>query len=88
MASLSEQLEIELRIWNAKSYQELLAIEYPYTYERGTTGEADWYEVELDLLERNDQYVHVSVAIDNGGLSAFFPKSCGVIAYADNRSTD
>jgi hypothetical protein len=31
MASLSKQLEIELRIWNAKTYQELLALEYPHT---------------------------------------------------------
>ena len=88
MGSLSEQLDSELRIWKAKTYSELLAIKYPYTYERGITGEADSYEVEVDLLERNDQYVHLSVAVSNGGLSAFFPKSGSFLAYANNRPSD
>ena len=88
MASLSEHLESELKIWRRKTYLELLAIEYPYVYERGTPGEADSYEVELVLLERNDQHVHVSVAVSNRGLSAFFPKSGSFLAYADNRPSD
>jgi hypothetical protein len=75
MGSLSKQLESELRIWKTKSYPELLAVEFPYAYERGMPGESDCYQVELILLERNDQYVHVSVAVSNGGLSSFFPKS-------------
>jgi len=86
MASLSEQLDNELGVWEKKTYTELLAIEYPHAYERGIPGEADCYQVEVVLLERNDKYVHVSVAVSNGGLSSFFPKSGGVLAHADKGS--
>jgi len=86
MASLSEQLDRELKVWETKTYPELLAIDYPHTYERGIPGEADSYQVEVVLLERNDKYVHVSVGVSNGGLSSFFPKSASVLAYADKDS--
>jgi hypothetical protein len=62
----------------------LLAIEYPHTYEKEIPGESDGYQVEVDLLERNDKYVHVLVAVSNGGLSSFFPKSADFLAYADS----
>jgi hypothetical protein len=88
VASLAEHLRAELTIWDKKSYSELLAIEYPHTYERGAHGEPDWYQVEAVLLERNDDYIHVSIAVDDGGLSTFFPKSYGVIAYADGRASN
>ena len=88
MASLSEQLESELKIWRAKTYSELLAIEYPYNYETGTPGESVSYQVEVDLLERNDQYVHIYVGVSDGGFSSFFPKATTFLAYADNRSRD
>jgi hypothetical protein len=88
MASLTEQLDKEVKVWEAKTYTELLAIEYPRAYERGIAGETDCYQVEVDLLERNDKYVHVSVAVSNGGLSSFFPKSRDFLAYADDNSRD
>ena len=88
MASLSEHLESELKIWRRKTYPELLAIEYPFAYEKGASGESDSYQVEVDLLECNDRYVHVSVAVSNGGLSDFFPKSGSFLAYADHRPSD
>ncbi len=86
MASLSEQLDRELTVWKTKTYTELLALEYPHTYESGNPGESDCYQVEVDLLERNDKYVHIAVAVSNGGLSSFFPKSGDFLAYADNDS--
>jgi hypothetical protein len=82
MSSLTEQLEKELSNWKTKTYPELLAIEYPHTYERGRAGEPDAYEVEVDLLERNDKYVHISVAVSDGGISSFFPKSDSFLVYA------
>lgn len=86
MATLWEQLDRELKVWEAKTYAELLAITYPHVYERGIYGESDWYGVELILLERNDKYAHISVAVSNGGLSSFFPKSTSFLAYADKDS--
>jgi hypothetical protein len=88
MASLSEQLETELKIWRAKTYSELLAIEYPYNYETRTPGESVSYQVEVDLLERNDQYVHICVGVSDGGWSSFFPKATSFLAYADDRFHD
>ena len=83
MASLTEQLNEELQVWEAKTYSELLAIEFPHTYEKGIPGASDSYEVEVDLLERNDKYMHISVAVSNGGLSSFLPKSADFLTYAD-----
>jgi hypothetical protein len=88
VASLAEHLRAELEIWDKKTYSELLAIEYPHTYERGVDGAPDWYQVEVDLLEHNDDYVHVLVSVDDGGWSAFCPTSYSLIAYADGRSSN
>lgn len=81
MAKLAAKLRAEMERWGQKSYAELLAIEYPHAYSVGKTGEPGCYEVEAVLLEKNDEYVHVAIAVSHGGLSAFFPKASSVIAY-------
>ena len=65
-----------------KPYEELIAIKYPQIYEVGRKGEADWFQVEVTLLEVSERLVHVAVAVSDSGWSSFFPKSVGVIAPA------
>jgi len=80
---LADKLKNEIAIWEKKSYAEFLAIEYPYVYERGEEGDPDWCNVELVILEKNDEYVHVGIAVsDKSSWSSFFPKSTSVIAYS------
>ncbi len=81
MTKLAAKLREEMEQWGQRSYAELVAIEYPHTYSVGKPGEPDWYEVEADLLEKNEQYVQVSIAVSDGGMRTFFPKSFSVIAY-------
>jgi hypothetical protein len=86
MTKLAARLRAEIDRWGHKSYAELLAIEYPHVYSAGKRDEADWYEVEVVLLEKNEQYVHVAVAVSDGGLSSFLPKSSSVIAYREAKN--
>jgi hypothetical protein len=87
MQALSDRLKKEEEIWNNKSYQELVSLTYPVVYEREKRGEPGWYEVEITLLEKNDQYVHIGVAVSSGGLSSFLPKSTSVIVYATKKDS-
>jgi hypothetical protein len=43
------------------------------------------YQVELNLLEISDDYVHVSVGISEGGISDYFPFSHSFIVYTDGK---
>ena len=81
MTKLAEQLKVEMEEWGQKSYAQLVAIEYPHVYSVEKRGAPDVYKVEATLLEDNDEYIHVSVAVSRGGLSAFFPKASSVIVY-------
>ena len=72
---LSEALEKESADWTQKGYARLAGLTYPITYERGTEGDPKSYQVEVDLLEKNEQYVQIVVSVDDGGISAFCPPS-------------
>jgi hypothetical protein len=62
-------LESEVRRWSALSCEELIARLrdlQAYTIEF----DVKTYQVEVELLENTERYVHVSVAVDDGGLPA------------------
>ena len=82
MATLDSKLDDELKQWATKSYKELASMEYPHTYSRGVDGDPDWYEVEVDLLERNAEYIQLGVSVSAKGISSFLPKSSSIIVYA------
>ena len=79
---LAKALEREVAEWERKQYAELAALEYPIIYERGINGDPSWNEVEVELLEKNERYIQVSVAVDDGGLGAFCPPSYSVVVRA------
>jgi len=80
--TLSDNLKKEVAEWDQKGYAELAALTYPIVYERGAEGDPNWYEVEVVFLEKNDQYIQISVAVDDGGMSAFCPPSYSLVIYA------
>lgn len=81
--ALTVKMKEEAEQWGRKAYRELAALNYPYIYNVGEKGSPDYYQVEVVLLEKNERYIQVSVAVSNGGLSSFFPKSESVVVYAN-----
>ncbi len=64
-------LDAEAKRWNAKSYDQLatdLAKEQAYEVEFG--GKA--YQVEVEVLENTDKYLHFMIAVDDGTIPASF----------------
>ncbi len=62
-------LDAELKRWSAKSCEQLLA-ELPAVQAYETEFENKMYQVEVEILENTEKYVHVLVAVDDGSLRA------------------
>jgi hypothetical protein len=70
---IREVLEDQVAIWSKKTHEQIVA-ELPdmKAYEV-RVGEIA-YQVEVELLENTESYIHVSLAVDNGQLpAAMFP---------------
>jgi len=62
-------LDAELKRWSAKPSEQLLAeLGDVQAYE--IEFENEKYQVEVEILENTEKYVHVMVAVDNGTLPA------------------
>ena len=62
-------LDAEMARWSAKTSDELIeALRLPKDYEVEFEGRA--FQVEVQLLENTDRYVHVGLAVDDGALPA------------------
>jgi len=71
----SKVLDLEVQRWSAMPYEELLsALQHPHTYEIETA--SNKYQVEVEILEQTDQYLHVMVTVDDGSLPASILPSC------------
>jgi hypothetical protein len=64
-------LDAEVKKWSTKSCAELVA-ELPDVQAYEVELEGNKYQVEIQLLENTDKYVHVSVAVDDGSIPASF----------------
>jgi hypothetical protein len=62
-------LDAEVKRWSAKSCEQLLA-ELPEVQAYETEFENKMYQVEVEILENTEKYVHVLVAVDDGTLPA------------------
>jgi hypothetical protein len=80
---LRECFRREVDRWSAMPFDALLAgLAEVVAY----TGEGpDFYQVEVQLLECEPEYVHVAVAVDDGGWRAFVPLSASFLVYRDGR---
>ena len=62
-------LEAEFKCWSDKSTEQLLSeLRDERVYQ--LTFDSKEYNVEVHLLENTDQYLHVSVSVDDGTLPA------------------
>ena len=87
MSSRREQwrpvLEAESKRWSAMSCEQLIAAlagEQVYEVEFASRK----YQVEVDLLENTEKYLHVMVAVDDGSL----PKSLFPLTFSFIRDKD
>jgi len=72
-------LDAELKRWRSKSSEQLLAeLRDEQAYE--IEFENKMYQVEVEILENTEKYVHVLVAVDDGTLpAALLPLSSSFI---------
>ena len=81
-AKLREALEREVEEWNQKQHAELVTLDFPVVYEKTISGVPSAYQVEVELLQKNEQYVYVAISVDDGGINAFFPPTSSLIIRA------
>lgn len=82
---LNQLLHAEVETWSALSYPALRETSFPVVTRHGSPGAAEFYQAEVNAVEITPEYVHVVVAVDGGGLSAFVPVSTSFLVYADRR---
>ena len=85
---LRQCLAREVELWSLKDYETLLKeLVNAVSYEHGEG--VDWYAVDVQLLEREPEYVHVMVVIDNRlrrpPLLPYRPLSADFLVYRDGR---
>ena len=68
--------------WESRTYDELCAAVYPVSYNSGDSARGDYWQVEVSLLEKKPEYVHIGIAVDDGGWRAFVPLSTSIIVEA------
>jgi hypothetical protein len=84
-SQLREILLKEVDRWAQKSIDELRSAQYPVSYNNGKKGQ-DYYQTKVIMLEDLPEYVHIGVAVDDGGIRAFIlPPSTSFIVHADGR---
>jgi hypothetical protein len=69
-------LEAELKRWSAKSWEQVLA-EVPDVEGYQIEFQGKHYNVEVQILENTDDYIHVMVAVDDGSLPTALRALCG-----------
>ena len=62
-------LDAEVQRWSAKSYEQLLS-ELSDLQACEVELDSKQYQVEVEILENTDRYIHVMVAVDDGSLPA------------------
>ena len=78
---LRECLRREVERWSAKRFDVLVTeLQDVVAY---SCEEPHSYQVEVQALERVAEYIHVSVAVDDGGWTAFVPVSTSFLVHRD-----
>ena len=62
-------LDSEVKRWSALSYEQLES-ELQHLQDYEVEIDSKKYQVEVELLENTDQYLHVLIAVDDGRLPA------------------
>ena len=69
-------LDAEIKRWSDKSYEELLStLSEIQVYE--VEFDSHTHQVEVELLEKRPEYLHVSISVDDGTLPASIRPATG-----------
>lgn len=81
---LKKALIAEKNKYTSKSFEELVKIQKPITYQGGIGD--NWYQVEVQILEKTEKYVHLSISVDDGRIpKAILPLCEDFILYKDDK---
>jgi len=82
---LAEALSREIEEWKKKDYSEVALIDFsrPLVWESEVCEFRYWVEVEL--LDKNEEFIHVGICANSGGLSQLLPKARSIVYYRDGR---
>ena len=88
---LERALDQELPKYLAKSYTEWLEMQLPIRYD--LDGPRERCQIEIDELERKEQYIHIMISASDGYPSRYLlwiipiwsPRTLSVIFYKDGR---
>ncbi|MCH7691087.1 MAG: hypothetical protein IIA17_08590 [candidate division Zixibacteria bacterium] len=81
--TLEDILKIEKNNWSKKTYNEILTMETPFSYESNAGNIS--YEVKVLKLEQEEKYIRLAIEINDDGISSLFPVSGTMFFYADGR---
>ncbi len=82
---LQDLLDAETNNWSKKSFDSL-ATELSDVVAYGRGSGAGFHQFEIQAIEREPDYVHVIVSIDDGSFMKFFaPLTRGFIVHRDGR---
>jgi len=80
-----EVLEGEVALWSKKTYQQVI-VELPSAKAYQVRVGSVEYQVEVELLENTESYIHLAVMVDDGTLPAsIFPVSDSFILKKSDR---
>ena len=79
-------LNREIDKYSKLSYGELLALDDNISYYSEYAGGE--YQIEINILEKENDYVHISVAVDDGSLSRSFAPLCSSFLVYKNGRVD
>ncbi len=69
-----------------KTFEELSKMEFPINYEVGNIKDKDFYQIEIDKLEKTNEYIDIIISIDDGSLwRSFCPITISFIVHKDGR---
>jgi hypothetical protein len=78
----------EIKRWSAMPYEQVL-LEVPEVKDYQVEFQGKQYDVEVQILENTNDYIHVGVGVDDGSLPASFrPLSDSFIRQKDSLATN
>jgi hypothetical protein len=78
-----EIINLEINDYSTKSFSEISKMQFPIN--KKYTIDQKVYQIKIVMLENTENYIHLSIEVDDGGFSAFLPLSDSFLIYKDGR---
>ncbi len=71
---------------SSKTFEEVSEMEFPVVYQVGNIKDKDFYQVEIDILDKTEKYILIDIFIDDGTWwKSFCPIGTSFIVYKDGK---